>query len=538
VQFLLRASRALTIVLVLLATQLTPTLPSFTVDGAQSIVYQQPASTTPYVSAFQVQANLTDPAPFVIYPLNSKTAWVLTTNRGPFLSQIINFTVGAPPRMVLNTTADIGSIAVDRQGRVWFASNQGLGYYDPATAKAQNVTFPGEYSWFVTTDGLDRVWITLGSNKIAMYDPSSGRSATFAVPTPNAILQGITIAPDGTVWFAETGARKLGRLDLSELTIAEYTSPELVAPIQVAVDNTGTVWFTDHGNNEFGSLNPKTGVWREYPIGYCPGTTCSIGLPNAISLDGNGKVWFSEHLPGRIARLDPESDVLTEYTIPPPRGNNGLEYAYAWCARVGQYDSVWFTAFGYGEIGYVNSSVPVPFTISAPTELTVPKGLAAEFPLVISNQGQRTASVGVSTTRKDANLGKTPFLLGSYLPSVQLGIGTATVGMRVRASSDAPLGSRLVMVTVSDGQVSVSVPVKLKVVETYLPYFTIGTVLAILLAGVILLIRRQPRKVPPISTSEDKSDLDLEGENLVKAALTEQSRARMRNCRNLFRACP
>src|SRR5207249_11844410 len=154
--------------------------------------------------------------------------------------------------MVLNTTADIGSIAVDRQGRVWFASNQGLGYYDPATAKAQNVTFPGEYSWFVTTDGLDRVWITLGSNKTAMYDPSTGRSATFAVPTPIAILPVITIAPAGTVWFAETGARKLGRLDLSELTIAEYTSPELVAPIQVAVDNTGTVWFTDHGNNEFG----------------------------------------------------------------------------------------------------------------------------------------------------------------------------------------------------------------------------------------------------------------------------------------------
>ena len=94
------------------------------------------------------------------------------------------------------------------------------------------------------------------------------------------------------------------------------------------------------------------------------------------------------------------------------------------------------------------------------------------------------------------------------------------------------------MVTVSDGQVSVSVPVKLKVVETYLPYFTIGTVLAILLAGVILLIRRQPRKVPSISTSEDKSDLDLEGENRVKAALTEQGRARMRNCRNLFPNLP
>ena len=480
------------------------------------------------MSTFQIQANLTGPAPFVIYPLNSKTAWVLTTNRGPFLSQIVNFTIGAPPKMVLNTTADIGSIAVDRHGKVWFAGNEGLGYYDPVTAKAQNVTFPGEYSWFVTTDSLDRVWITLGSNKIAMYDPSSGQSATFAVPTPNAILQGITVAPDGTVWFAETGAKKLGRLDLSALTINEYSSPALVAPIQVAVDKTGIVWFTDHGNNEFGSLNPKTGEWKEYPIGYCLGTTCSIGLPNAISLDVNGKVWFSEHLPGRIAMVDPESDVLTEYTIPVPSGNR-FEYAYAWWAQVGQDNSVWFTAFGYGEIGYVNSSVPVPFTISAPTELTVPRGLASVFSLVISNQGQRTVSVGVSTTEKDANLGKDPFIAGSDLTNVRLATGSATVGIHVRSSSDAPLGTRLVMVTVSDGQVSVSVPVKLNVVKTYLPYFTMATVLAIILVGVIMHIRRQPRKVSPGSTLEGKSDLDLGDEGRVESAMTEQSRARMRN---------
>ncbi len=77
------------------------------------------------------------------------------------------------------------------------------------------------------------------------------------------------------------------------------------------------------------------------------------------------------------------------------------------------------------------------------------------------------------------------------------------------------------MVTVSDGQVSVSVPVMLNVVKTYLPYFTMAIVLAIISAGVIMLIRRPPRKTLPGSILEGKIDLDR-NEGQVESTMTEQ----------------
>lgn len=477
---------------------LPASLPFAAADERQSVSSLQSVRSTPYMSIFKIQASRSDPTPFVVYPLDSKTAWLVAVKFGPFLSQVINFTLDAPPRVVLNTTASLASVLVDAQGRVWFAGDgAGLGYYDPGTGKVQNVTsLQEEYSWFIAADATDRVWVTLGSNKIAMYDSASNKTVTYPVPTPNAVLQGITVAPDGMIWFAGAGSKKLARLDPSTSNITEYSSPlKLVAPTHVAVDNTGTVWFTDHGTNEFGSFNPQTGEWRKFPIGYCPGTSCFYGLPNAIALDRNGKVWFSEHLPGRIARYDPDSGVLTEYIIPIPPGSPGTTFAYAWWAWPGPDNLVWFTAFGLGEIGYVNSTVPVPFTLSAQGQLTIPKGAASSFSVTLNAQGRRTLSVGVSASTPDQNLGGNPYVSGSFLQSVPVD-GASQVGVQLSASWDAPVGSRFVMITASDGQVSVSVPVKVNIVESTLPYLiTIAAVIGGVLAAVVLYVRRRRKRL-------------------------------------------
>src|SRR5712692_7574544 len=202
------------------------------------------------------------------------------------------------------------------------------------------------------------------------FDPSTQLGRNFTVPTPRAVIQGIAVAPDGAIWFTEAQAGKLGSLDPNTGNFTEYSPPiKVVAPIQLAVGLDGVVWFTDHGSNEFGSFNPKTGEWNKFPIGYCQGTYCSIGLPNAIDVDSTGEVWFSEHLPGRVARYDPKSRALTEYIIPAPPGASSIGLPYAWWAWPGPGNLVWFTSYGFGEVGYVNASVPVSLSISAMQEV-------------------------------------------------------------------------------------------------------------------------------------------------------------------------
>lgn len=453
------------------------------------------------MSAFKIQGNSTDPTPYVIYPVNNRTAWLINVKFGPFLSQVVDFTVGAPPRVVYNTTSFLDSIAVDGLGRVWFSGDSGVAYYDPASNRVQNVTSLQSSSWFIAIDSANHIWVTLGSNEIARYDPVSDQTTHYPVPTLDATLQGITVASDGRVWFAEAKAKKLAVLDPSTSKITEYAPPlKLFAPAQLAVGRDGLVWFTDHGSNQFGSFNPRTGNWEEFPIGYCPGDACAVGLPNAIALDSNGKVWFAEHLPGRVARFDPDSRILTEYILPTPPESASTPFPYTWWAWPGPENLVWFTSLGFGEIGYVNSTVPVPFTISAQGSLTLAQWSAGSLLVTLNNQGQRTFSLGVSTSLQDWNLQGTPFLSGTLSSNVEVS-AQSQVMISLAASWNAPLGSRFVTVTVSDGQVSVSLPVQVNIVPPILLYLTIVGASAPAAAFVFYVYRRRKhRTVPPLES--------------------------------------
>jgi virginiamycin B lyase len=64
------------------------------------------------------------------------------------------------------------------------------------------------------------------------------------VPTPNAGLAALAVAPDGSVWFTELRAHKLGRVRGN--TIKEFALPRTDArPVGVAVDGGNNVWYTD-----------------------------------------------------------------------------------------------------------------------------------------------------------------------------------------------------------------------------------------------------------------------------------------------------
>ena len=470
-------------------------------------VHLQPTSTTPYMATFRITKNPGTLSPWVLYPQNDKTVWVVALGGGPpFVSQIINFTLSPQPQeeIVLNLTNALpSSILVDnRSERVWFPVNDTIAYYDPTTRIVNRtaVVYRGGAPQFLAQDKLGRLWVTLdGSNQIAMFDPSTQLGRNFTVPTPRAVIQGIAVAPDSTIWFTEAQAGKLGRLDPNTGNFTEYSPPiKVVAPIQLAVGLDGVVWFTDHGSNEFGSFNPKTGEWNKFPIGYCQGTYCSIGLPNAINVDSTGEVWFSEHLPGRVARYDPRSRALTEYIIPAPPEASSLGLPYTWWASPGPGNLVWFTSYGFGEVGYVNASVPVSLSISATQELAIPEGSSRNVQTVLASTGQRTVTVGVSSSRLDY-AGDIPLLSGSLFSSTLAGPGTTRLGITIAAGWGVAKGAHYVMVTALDGQIAVSVPVRVNVTENLLPYWTLALDLSVFGAAIIVYARPRHRNIPELA---------------------------------------
>ena len=443
------------------------------------------------------------PSPWLIYPTGS-TIWVAGIATGnPPTSQIREFFIDGTSKGVISLpnviVSSILADPVNPSTKVWFTENSTLAFYDTSTdqtSETKAITFPDQSLQYLANDTQGRIWMTMvgssGASSIAIYDPLSHLNQTYPVRTSGAIVQGITVSPSGkTIWFAEAGSKKIGRLVPEVSPVPDEFSPpsyvNLAAPIQVAVDSSGNVWFTDHGSNQFGVLNPLTNVWKVFPIGFCP-DNCVYGLPNAIFVDAKNTIWFSEHIAGRVGRYDPSTGVLTEYAVP------SSSTPLMWWAMPGPNNLVWFVAWGLGEIGYVNASIPVPFSLSGPSaDVVIQRGSSVNVPVRISSQSTAILSFGVSPVTQDQSLQFPAQVYGPSPTNLTPNHNSQTVTFSVSASWNATLAPRFVTLTAYDGQVAVNIPVKVVVVEASAPFVALGFSSLIVLGGLTFFLRR-PKK--------------------------------------------
>ena len=443
------------------------------------------------------------PSPWLIYPTSSKV-WVAGIATGPPRSQIREFFIDGTSKVVLNLTNVIVSSILadpaDPSTKVWFTENSTLAFYDSVRGdETKAITFPGQDILFLTADPQGRIWMSLvgssGASSLAMYDPSSApgvSNQTYSVPASGAIVQGITAAPSGnTIWFAEAGSKKIGRLILGVPPVfSEFSPPasiNLAAPIQVAVDQSGDVWFTDHGSNQFGMLDPQTSVWKVFPIGYCP-DNCINGLPNAIFVDAKNIVWFSEHIAGRVARYDPSTGVLTEYSVP------GSSIPLMWWAMPGPNNLVWFVAWALGQIGYVNASVPVPISLgSVLPDIVIQRGGSQRVSVIVSSADQGKFSLNSSAVTQDAPGYYPPQIYSSSQSDIAPASVPYSTSITIFAAWNATLGQRYVALTAFNSQVSLDVFVRVNVVDSSVSYVTVGFASMIVLGSLAIYVRR-PRK--------------------------------------------
>jgi streptogramin lyase len=397
------------------------------------------------------------------------------------------------------TNVIVSSIVADRTnptGKLWFIENSTLSFYDSTQAtETKAITFPGQSLQYLTIDTQGRIWISMasssGTSSIAVYDPLSQANQTYSVPTSGAIIQGLTIGQGNSIWFAEAGSKKIGRLvPGAPPSFSEFSPPasiSLAAPVQVAVDGSGDVWFTDHGSNQFGVFDPQASTWKVFPIGYCL-NNCISGLPNAIFVDARNSIWFSEHVAGRIAHYDPSTGLLTEYSVP------GSNAPYTWWAMPGPKNLVWFVALALGQIGYVNASIPVATGLShAVSELTVQRGSFQRVPITVSSASQEKFSLNSSEVTQDAPPFNPPQIYSSSQSDVLPGENPYSTSIMIFAAWNATLGQRYVALTAFDSKASLSVFVRVNVVDSSISYVAIGFVSMIILGSVIIFVKRRRR---------------------------------------------
>ena len=69
----------------------------------------------------------------------------------------------------------------------------------------------------------------------------------FTLPNANSWPAGITVGPDGALWFTEENGHRIGRIT-TDGAITEYQIPTVPsAPAEITATKDGNLWFTEFG---------------------------------------------------------------------------------------------------------------------------------------------------------------------------------------------------------------------------------------------------------------------------------------------------
>lgn len=202
--------------------------------------------------------------------------------------------------------------------------------------------------------------------------PASGSAAGEEEPAPGVTLyglaastvpSGVTVSPDGTIWFTASqlasGRRLVGYLGPDgRVTELEVPGARVASPVS---DRGGSIWFigfTERIGSNIGRVT-ATGEITEFPLSR--GSEVS-----ALTVGPDGNVWFTDRAVGRIGRLTPTGEV-SYFRLGARSRPTGI--------TAGPDGNVWFTLARADKIGRISMSGEIRLFRLPPT--TLPRAIVA-----------------------------------------------------------------------------------------------------------------------------------------------------------------
>jgi len=170
---------------------------------------------------------------------------------------------------------------------------------------------------------------------------------------------------------------------------------------------------------------------------------------------------MNEHNANRIGVFNPSSETLVEYTVPSRNPNwadcEGIEYCGV--AQVFDFavagEKIWFTEWVENNIGVVDTSIPLPFSIVIDKDkITLEKGLTTQITLEFTKTGSAhmyDASINSSSTSTFSDIIIKPELNNFSLSDVP-----TTISVEVTASEHALSGTHKVLLGAYTDDIAIS----------------------------------------------------------------------------------
>lgn len=256
------------------------------------------------------------------------------------------------------------ALAASAKGAVWFTidSSQALGVIENGTLRRVDKGSRNVEPLGIGIDSKGDVWITDAPATAIKRVTANGEVSAWPLNTGIARLGRLTVAPDDSVWFAESTAYGITRLKDGQFKRHEFP-PQRGGPFGVAAAADGTVWATMQSGNLLLRISPD-GQVAEFEV---PTRSSS---PTDIAVDAQGRPWFIQFRRNKVGVLD--KGVIVEYDVPvASAGLSGIATA--------PDGSVWFGMLRANALGRIrNGKVDM---------LPFPRPQARPFSLATDAQG-------------------------------------------------------------------------------------------------------------------------------------------------------
>ncbi|GAB3287441.1 hypothetical protein GCM10027297_32170 [Parahaliea aestuarii] len=265
----------------------------------------------------------------------------------------------------------IHDLDVDSQGDVWYG-NTGwdyIGRLNPETGEFSEWEAPNFHPaepapgtqrivgvQDIQVDPQDRVWVAVGGNKHAMFNPDSGRWRIFDLPVvwKNPFLSpvrkgnqalwatGLSQAPEDSNPWPEAAYRldlETGKLSAPIDLFGGLDQPE--DPDRADQMNYCYMMDQDRDGNFLCTVPEGSGIARADTSGkvtFTP-TPTPHAYPRRGRLASDNRFWFTEFFADQLAVIDLESNEITEYSL-------GIDFISPYYAHPDGKGRIWASSTG------------------------------------------------------------------------------------------------------------------------------------------------------------------------------------------------
>lgn len=226
-----------------------------------------------------------------------------------------------------NVGAEPHDVAVDPRGNGWVSERSGaLGRLDPKTLEFTEVPIPpgpapanGQVLGNLQIDAKGHLWVPDGPNyRWLEYDINTGKFTTYDWPKDvraDAGGNSMLIHPNGSIW--ETGSNQVRMLNTATKEFKFYDTPSYLATQKasgaygITVAGDGSVWWAEDLADSMVRTDPATGKVDEYKIPFD-----GVAYPRRMSNDARGDIWVGLWNAGLLMKLDYETRQMSFFAPP------------------------------------------------------------------------------------------------------------------------------------------------------------------------------------------------------------------------------